>query len=338
MKRKGLIVVVVVSLSLSFLTTVRAAAPDLGFYKGKVLNYIVATKPGGGYDAYARLIGKYMQKYLPGSTVVIKNVPGAGHIIGANETFLSKPDGLTMGTFNTGLIYSQLIGQAGLRFDLTKFSWVGKANSELRVLVMGVKTPFKTIKDVLESKEPIKMPSSGVGSQDYNETLILAEALPANFKAMPGYAGREGEMAIMRGEVQGTIASYTGILGFIKAKECRVLLQFGAKKHRDLPDVIHANEMNLSPKGRSLVNLISNIVELGRLTAAPPGTNPARLEALREAYKKAVNDPDLIKEAEKIGLDLDADFGEDVAKLMKDAINQPQENLALLKNIIKVEQ
>jgi len=65
MKRKGLIVVVVVSLSLFLLTAVHAAAPDLGFYKGKVLNYIVATKPGGGYDAYARLIGKYMQKYLP---------------------------------------------------------------------------------------------------------------------------------------------------------------------------------------------------------------------------------------------------------------------------------
>jgi len=180
---------------------------------------------------------------------VIKNVPGAGHIIGANETFLSKPDGLTMGTFNTGLIYSQLIGQAGLRFDLTKFSWVGKANSELRVLVMGVKTPFKTIKDVLESKEPIKMPSSGVGSQDYNETLILAEALPANFKAMPGYAGREGEMAIMRGEVQGTIASYNRHPWFHQGEGVPSASAVWCQEHRDLPDVPHANEMNLSRKG-----------------------------------------------------------------------------------------
>ena len=202
-KQRSLFFGIVIGVLLAFAATVNAAAPDFDFYKGKVINYIVATKPGGGYDAYARLIGKYMQKYLPGSTVVIKNVPGAGHIIGANETYLSKPDGLTIGTFNTGLIYSQMIGQPGIRFDLTKYSWVGKANSELRVLVMGIKTPFKTIKDVLDYKDEIKMPSSGVGSQDYNETMILAVALPANFKAMPGYAGREGEMAIMRGEVPG---------------------------------------------------------------------------------------------------------------------------------------
>src|SRR5512145_2537181 len=67
-----------------FAHVAKAAPADPGFYKGKVINYIVATKPGGGYDAYARVIGKYMQKHLPGSTVVIKNIPGAGHIIGAN--------------------------------------------------------------------------------------------------------------------------------------------------------------------------------------------------------------------------------------------------------------
>ena len=318
-------------------TSLLAAPPDYEFYNGKNIYYIVATKPGGGYDTYARLIGRYMQKHIPGSTVVIKNVPGAGHIIGANETFMSKPDGLTIGTFNTGLIYSQIVGQEGIRFDLTKYSWVGKANSELRVIVVGLKTPYQTIKDLMESKEPIKMPSSGVGSQDYNETLILAEALPAKFKPLPGYQGREGEMAILRGEVVGTIASYTGLLGFIKAKECRVLLQFGGEKHKDLPDVPHINELSVSPKGKSLINLVNNIDQLGRLTAGPPGIPADRLEVLREAYRKALGDPELIKEAEKIGLDFDPAFGDDAGRMMAEAINQPPENLALLKEIIKIE-
>ena len=327
-----------VFLILLFSTSLYAAPADYDFYKGKVLTYVVATKPGGGYDTYARLIGRYMQKHIPETTVVIKNVPGAGHIIGANETFMSKPDGLTIGTFNTGLIYSQIVGQEGIRFDLKKYSWIGKANSELRVIVVGLKTPYQTIKDLMESKEPIKMPSSGVGSQDYNETLILAEALPVNFKPLPGYAGREGEMAILRGEVVGTIASYTGLLGFIKAKECRVVLQFGGEKHKDLPDVPHINELSVSPKGKSLINLVNNIDQLGRLTAGPPGIPEGRLEVLREAYKKALGDPELIKEAEKIGLDFDPAFGDDAGRMMAEAINQPPENLALLKEIIKIEQ
>ena len=86
------------------------------------------------------------------------------------------------------------------------------------------------------------------------------------------------------------------------------------------------------------MTLVNTVDELGRLTAAPPGTNPARLEALREAYKKALADPELLKEAQKIGLDFDPDFGEDVAKMMREAIHQPEENLKMLKEIIKVEQ
>ncbi len=78
------------------------------FYKGKTVTYIVATAPGGGYDLYGRLTAEYMQKYLPGSTFVVKNFPGAGHLIGANTLYASKADGLTIGTFNTGLIYNQL--------------------------------------------------------------------------------------------------------------------------------------------------------------------------------------------------------------------------------------
>ncbi len=135
-----------------FSTFAAAAAPDLDFYKGKVINYIVATKPGGGYDAYARVIGKYMQKYLPGATIIVKNIPGAGHIIGANETYLAKPDGLTMGTFNNGLIYSQIVGFQGIKFDLAKYSWIGKASNEVRVFIVGLNTPYKTFKDILESK------------------------------------------------------------------------------------------------------------------------------------------------------------------------------------------
>lgn len=50
-----------------------------------------------------------MQRHLPGSRIMVKNVPGAGHIIGANQIYNAKPDGLTIGTFNTGLIYAQIL-------------------------------------------------------------------------------------------------------------------------------------------------------------------------------------------------------------------------------------
>jgi len=328
----------VLTLALLLAAPAWAATPDYAFYKGKMINYIVATKPGGGYDAYARVIGKYMQKYIPGATVVVRNTPGAGHIIGANETYLAKADGLTIGTFNTGLIYSQILKQPGIRFDLTKYNWVGKASSDLRVLVVGLKSPYKTVKDLIASKEQVKMAASGVGSSAYNETILTAVALGANMKPVPGYSGREGEMAILRGEVAGTGGAYTGLVGFIKAGECRVVLQIGMKKHKDLPDVPLASDLKgISEKGKALLDLIVAVNELGRVTGAPPNLPPGRLQVLRDAYRKALADPGLVKEMAAMGLDLEPAFGEDVTRLMKTAINQPPDNVALLQSLIKFE-
>src|ERR1700740_1388210 len=100
----------IVSMFMVCLSVAAAARADESaqqFYKGKTITYIVATTPGGGYDTYGRLIARYLQKYFSGSRVIVKNVPGAGNIIGANEIYASRPDGLTIGMFNTGLIYDQ---------------------------------------------------------------------------------------------------------------------------------------------------------------------------------------------------------------------------------------
>jgi len=314
-----------------------ARAQDTSFFKGKIINYIVATKPGGGYDAYARLIGRYMQKYIPGVKVIVKNVPGAGHIIGANDTYLAKPDGLTIGTFNTGLIYNQIVGSPGIKFDLAKYSWIGKASSETRVFIVSAKSPYKTFQDILNSKEPIKMAASGVGTQAYNDVLLVAAATGANLKVIPGYAGREGEMAMLRGEVVGQIGSYVGLTGFIKAKEGRVLLQMGDKKHKDLPDVPLASELKLPARSKKILAIIDSTSSLGRLTAGPPGIPQDRLMILREAYKKALNDPALLQEAARMGLEIDPEYGEKVAQMVREAVNQPKDNVELLKKIITVE-
>jgi tripartite-type tricarboxylate transporter receptor subunit TctC len=321
----------------SFSNSAAAVTPDFGYFKGKTITYIVSTQPGGGYDTYARVIGKYIQKNIPGSTVIIKNVPGAGNIVGANEIYLAKPNGLTIGTFNTGLIYSQIIGGQGIRFDLSKYSWIGKASSQTRVFCVVANSQYKTFKDILESKEPVKMSATGVGGQDYNEALLVAAATGAPLKVIPGYSGRENEMAMLRGEVVGQLGSYQGLVSFLKAKEGRVLLQLGAKRHKELPDVPLASELNLSAKNKQIIDIIDGMAELSRLTAAPPKMLPERLEVLKIAYRKALTDNALITEFERVGLDVEPAFGEDVARLVKKAVDQPPENIALLKRILKID-
>ena len=98
---------------------------DLAFFKGKTVVLIVSTRPGGDYDFFGRLIASGLKKYLPGSTVIVKNIPGGGMVIGANEIYKAIPNGLTIGTFNSGILVSQLVKSAGVHFDLSKFTWLG---------------------------------------------------------------------------------------------------------------------------------------------------------------------------------------------------------------------
>lgn len=112
-----------------------AAADAHAFFAGKTLTYIVATEAGGGYDTYGRLVSQYIGQQLRVRTVIVKNVAGGGHIIGANELYRARPDGLTLGMFNSGLIYAQLLGRRGFQARLDQMSWVGKAGGEPRVLI-----------------------------------------------------------------------------------------------------------------------------------------------------------------------------------------------------------
>jgi len=311
-----------------------AAAPDgSSFYKGKTVNYIVATSAGGGYDAYGRLVAEYMQKYLPGSTFVVRNMPGAGHIIGANAVYNAKPDGLTIGTFNTGLIYNQLVGREEVKFDLTKMSWVGKAASEPRIFVIDAKSPIKTFKDLQTSKQTVNFASSGIGSASYVETKILADALKLPIKIIPGYSGSEDMMAMRRNEITGIIGSRSSFEDFVKNGYGKYIAQIGGKD-KDVPQL---STLVSDADGKSLVALIQSQGDISRLTAGPPGIPAERLEALRTAYKKAMEDKGLQARAAKMGRPVEPAVGEDVAKMVKAALNQTPKTTALLAAALDVQ-
>ena len=313
-----------------------AASPSLAqkgadFYKGQTVTYIVATGAGGGYDLYGRLVAEYMQKHLPGSTFVVKNVPGAGHLVGTNTIYAAKPDGLTIGTFNTGLIYNQLIGLEGVKFDLTKMSWVGKASSEPRVIVIAQQSPIKTFAKLREQKEPVNFAVAGIGSASYVETLMLTNLLKLPIKILSGYSGNDDQLAMRRGEIVGTVSSRSTVEQFMQNGFARYIAQIGGKQ-KDFPQL---RSLVKDKDALSLIKLIEAQGDLQRFTAGPPGIPQDRLDALRTAFRKAMEDPELQAKAEKAGRPIDPAYGDDVLAMVKDALNQPPETVKLLKEALK---
>lgn len=316
-------------------TATSAPQADLEFYKGKTVTFVVATAAGGGYDGYARAVAPYVQKYLPGSTVVIKNVPGAGHIIGANEVYAAKPDGLTFGTFNTALIFSQIVGAQGIQFDLAKYTWIAKMASDSRVLLVGTKTPYKTIDDAVKSSAttPIVLSSAGLSSASNIDALLIQQALGLKVKMIANYTGNDADLAILRGEVDGTVGSYSSLEHDVQTGDGRILLQVGMTKDPAMPNVPLLSDIVPANK-KAVADLVLVDASIGRLVAAPPGVPEVRRLALVQAFQKAMADPEFLALAQKQQLPIDPAFGDSVGNLVKSSLNQSPEDLTILKTLL----
>jgi tripartite-type tricarboxylate transporter receptor subunit TctC len=307
------------------------AAADANYFDGKTVTYIIATDPGGGYDTYGRIIARYMEKHLPGSRFIIRNVPGAGHIVGANTIYASRPDGLTVGMFNTGLIYNQLLNLEGVRFDLSKMSWVGKASNEIRVMIIATNSPYHSFEDMLHATEPVKFAASGVGSAAYLDTRILDTVFPEfDIETIAGFAGAEGELSMMRGEVVAQVGIESSYEQFVANGHAFYALAMSHLAAETLPGVPLADDYATTEQGHQLLRLLEALSDTGRLTVGPPDIPPDILNLLRRAHDAAMEDPDLLAEAMQIDIPINPGTGEFVEQRIKEALDQTPETIALL--------
>ena len=317
--------------AVTIVATPALAQTGAAWFNGKTVTYIVATSPGGGYDAYGRLVAEYMPRYLPGATFVVRNMPGAGHMIGTNAIYAAKPDGLTIGTFNTGLIYNQLIKHQGVRFDLEKMSWVGKVANDARAIAIAVQSPIKTYQDLVNTKQPVNFAAAGIGSAAYVETVMLTAALKWPVKILTGYNGNEDQLAMRRGEIVGSISARSTWDPVVKNGYARYIAQIGG----DRPDVPQLTSMVTDPGAKSLIALVQTQGDISRLTAGPPDIPPDRLAALRTAFRMAMEDKEFLAKTSKMGLPVEPAYGDTVRQMVKDALQQTPETIALLAAALK---
>jgi len=306
-----------------------AQTSDADFFRGKTISYIVATGPGGGYDTYGRLLTRFMARYMPGTTFVVRNMPGAGNIIGVNAIYRARPDGLTFGIFNTGLIYSQMLKLEGVQFDLAKMSWIGKMADEGRTLVLATKSGLDSIDDLISAKEPVFLASSGIGAASDIEMRLLQKMLRLNVRLITNIVGGETQLAMLRGEVSGVLEAASSQAEFVKEGNAKYVLSITGAQSA-LPGVPTARDLVTNEEHLRLITLVENIAQLGRPTAGPPGIPAGRLEVLRDAFMKAVNDPELRAQAARINIPIQPARGDEAARLLPAILAQPPNVIALL--------
>ena len=316
-------------------------------FQGKTMTIIVGTVAGDLYDLYARAIALFMGKYLPGNpNIIVQDMPGAGHMIAANYVYnVAKPDGLTLGAINAGLYFEQLIGRTEVKFDWTKFNWIGNATKSPQVLYMRADAPFKSIEDVRNAKEPPKCGTTGMSNMGYFVPKLLEETVGARFNVVAGYqGGNEIDLGVERGEIVcrslSTEAYFSRepFLTWRKNGFSRELTQGGKVRLEKLANVPTVYELmdkyKTSETGRRLATALLASGEFHRPYMAPPKMNAEVVKTLRDAFTKTMKDPDFLAETKRKRLDMDPTTGEEVQALATDVMSQPKDVVDKLKKMM----
>jgi tripartite-type tricarboxylate transporter receptor subunit TctC len=305
----------VLLLHLSFSKNIDAQEP---YYKGKTVRFLVNFSAGGPTDVFGRLIARYFPKHVAGNpAVMVQNMAGAGGIIGANYVYeIAKPDGLTIGVFS-GMYLPQILGGAGVRYDLNKMPIIAGA-AETSIVYIRADTEVKGPADLLKPAKPIIV---GGFTRENNKDLALRLAfdlLGVPYRYVTGYAGvAELRVAVQRGEINVTSESLTGFNtgGTLMVREGTVLPLYqegllgpeGGTVRDARSDLPSFPEFFRKVKGSDPSGPLAEAYKISggsrtmlRFITVPPKTPSELLQVIRKAAADTFADPEFKAEAERM--------------------------------------
>lgn len=302
--------------------TLRADAVS-EFYAGKQVRLLIGYSAGGGYDTYARLLARHLGKHIPGNpTVVPQNMPGAGSLRLANFLYNVAPkDGTVIGTFGRGIAMEPLLSGEGTQFDAREFSWLGSLNNEVSICVAWHDSSVKSMADL--ATQELIVGGTGSGSDTVVFPVVLKNLLDVNIRLISGYpGGNDVLLAMERGEVDGrcgwSFSSLSSTRGdWLETDQITILAQLALAKHPELPDVPLITEFADSDNELRAMEIIFARQVMGRPYLAPPGIPADRLDALRRAFDAVARDPEFVRDAEQLQVELNPVSGENVDALLE---------------------
>jgi len=313
------------------------------FYKDKVIRIVVATAAGGGYDLYTRTIARHLRKYIPGEpTIVVENMPGAGHLIGANYVYkVAKPDGLTIGHFIGSLFLQQLLGKPGVEFDALKFNYIGVPAQDNYMIGLSKTTGITSMEQWMASKRIVKIGGIGAGSATDDIPKVLAATIGLPLQVVAGYKGTsEVRLAFNSGEIEGICNAWESFKSTWRKElddnEVTLILQAIPMRHREVPNVPLAIEYAKTDEAKRMIrSVIHTIAPTVRPYVLPPGTPKDRVETLRGAFMSTMKDQEFLADAAKAKLDINPLDGATLETNVKEVFKLDSALIPRLREILK---
>ena len=302
------------------------------FYKGRSVSMIIGYSVGGGYDAYARLLARYIGRHIPGEpSIVPQQMTGAGSLRAANYIFSVAPkDGSVLGTFSRSTGIAPLLGQA--EFDSRKFAWLGSMTDDDTTCVTWKTSPIKTWNDFLS--KPSKLGGLGADADPDIWALLYKNVFGAKVQLVSGYPGtNDVVLAMERGEVDGLCGlSWSTIktrhTEWLTSHSANIIVQAALKKEPEIAAVPLATDLVSNPEQLQIIRLLLASQAMARPFAAPPELPADRKAALIAAFDATMRDADFLAEAQKLSFEIHPVSAATVEGLLAEVYATPKDVLA----------
>ncbi|MBP1849410.1 Bug family tripartite tricarboxylate transporter substrate binding protein [Rhizobium halophytocola] len=255
------------------------AAPAHAEWPDHNLSLIIPASPGGGFDTYARVLGKAMSDQL-GVQVLPENVSGAAGQRGATAAYTARPDGYTFAIFNVPGIIEPLITGTKVRYDVDKIDWLGALAFEQYIVVVSKDSPFNSVEDLKKAKGPITF--AAYGSSGAAANRILCSELGIECQIITGYPGNnDALLGVVRGDAVASVTPITTATSFNTGGDLKGILLMSQSDAAAFPDVPKADKAGYPA-----------LASLGLIRAfgLPPGVPHDVRFSVEMAFDKAMHD------------------------------------------------
>ena len=301
------------------------------FYRGKSISLIVSTAAGGGYDLWARLLSRHFSRNIPGNpAIVVQNTPGSGglRVMNLMNTVAAR-DGTAVAIVHSTAPFTPLLEPHRGKFDAGQFGWIGSMTRETTFCLAWSTAAVKTFADL--KTQQLIVGSTGAGSHMEIYPRLMNRLFDTRFRIVSGYnGGNDIYLAMERGEAEGrcgvTMPALRNVRpAWIADKKINFIVQTGLTPSPDeiLKAVPNLIDMARNQAERQMMEILFVNGEIQVPVFTPPGVPPARLAALRDAFKRTLEDPALIEEGRKQMMEAQFVSGQDVEKLIAKAYAAP---------------
>ena len=308
------------------------------FYKGKTLSIVVGYAVGGGYDQYARLLARHMDRYIPGNpNIVVVNMPGAATLTALRHVDTTAPkDGTVIVLFDFFQIGNSVLTPEKLNIDFRKYHWIGSISEDLSVCYIWHTVAANSVED-LRKGQLIHMGLTAAGTMNEVRQKILKNMLGLNIRTVSGYKGSaEEKLAMERGELEGGCGGWSSVPpDWRRDGKVKTIVRLVPTPAPDMPpNVPYAADLVSSKREKQIIELLTQPAQLGKPIVASPAVPAERIQVLQKAFDQAVKDPQFLAEAQKMQLDVSPKSAAEAMRILEEIYSLPPDIVQEAKSVI----